>query len=90
MKRPRLPGVLGRIIRPRRERPGLLRPPVPVPTTLPGHPLDHDRDGRPGGSMPASARDLDELRAEAARLGIKVDGRWGARRLRAAIGERSA
>lgn len=35
--------------------------------------------------LTAGREDLSELRREAARLGIAVDNRWGARRLRAEI-----
>jgi hypothetical protein len=35
---------------------------------------------------PAEDADLEALRAEAERLGIDVDGRWGAKRLRSEIG----
>ena len=44
--------------------------------------LDHDGDGNPDGSLPASERGLDDLRAEAEALGIKADRRWGEARLR--------
>jgi hypothetical protein len=37
------------------------------------------------GSIPAAVRGLDELRAEAEALGIKVDRRWGDKRLLAEI-----
>lgn len=76
-----LPGVLGRIIRPRPQRPDVVRPTVEAGA----HPLDHDRDGRPGGSLPAGERGLEDLRAQAAARGIKVDRRWGERRLRAEL-----
>jgi len=49
------------------------------------HPLDHDNDGHPGGSLPAAKRGLDELKSEAEALGIAIDRRWGERRLRAEI-----
>lgn len=54
------------------------------------HPLDHDRDGAPGGSLPADERGLDELRSEAKALGIKVDRRWGEARIRAEIDKANA
>lgn len=52
------------------------------------HPLDHDRDGAPGGSLPAAERDVcDDLRAEYERKsgGQTADKRWGERRLRSEI-----
>lgn len=51
------------------------------------HPLDGDGDGRPGGSLPASERDVcDDLRAEyEAVTGERADMRWGERRLRQEI-----
>jgi hypothetical protein len=54
-----------------------------------GHPLDHDGDGEPGGSQPAADRgeDIAKLRADATELGVKIDMRWGAKRLQAAIDE---
>jgi hypothetical protein len=59
-------------------------PDVPAPEAPP-HPLDHDRKDGPGGSFPAPLRGLDELRAEAEALGVKVDRRWGDKRLLAEI-----
>jgi hypothetical protein len=56
----------------------------PVPAALVAA-FDYDGDGSPGGSLPASQRGLDELKAEAHALGVKVDRRWGERRLRAEI-----
>lgn len=47
--------------------------------------LDHDDNGKAGGSLPASERGLDDLRAEAESLGVKVDQRWGAPRLQQEI-----
>lgn len=44
--------------------------------------FDHDADGKPGGSLPADERGLDDLRDEAEALGIKADKRWGEARLR--------
>lgn len=44
--------------------------------------FDHDGDGKPGGSLPAAERGLDDLQAEAEALGVKVDKRWGEARLR--------
>lgn len=41
------------------------------------HPLDRDGDGEPGGSLPAAERLPADLLAEAARLNIEVDRRWG-------------
>lgn len=50
------------------------------------HQLDHDRNGRPGGSLPASARALDDLRAAYELLaGQAADKRWGRKRLEAKI-----
>lgn len=60
------------------------------------HPLDHDADGRPGGSLPAAERNVcEELREEYERLtGSSADRRWGEARLRQEIkqakGERDA
>lgn len=45
------------------------------------HPLDHDRDGQKGGSLPSSSRGLEALHAEAGALGLAVDRRWGLQRL---------
>jgi hypothetical protein len=50
-----------------------------------GIPFDHDGDGHPGGSLPADQRGLEDLRAQAAALGITVDRRWGERKLLAVI-----
>lgn len=47
--------------------------------------LDHDKDGEPGGSLPADERGLDDLRDQAESVGIKVDKRWGEPRLKAEI-----
>ena len=80
-----LPGVLGRIIRPRPQRPASVKPTAEADGATELHPLDHDRDGRPGGSLPAGERGLEDLRAQAAARGIKVDRRWGERRLRAEL-----
>lgn len=54
------------------------------------HQLDHDGDGRPGGSLPAAERDVcDHLRAEYERItGSPADRRWGEARLRKEIEER--
>ncbi len=49
--------------------------------------FDHDRDGHEGGSLPADQRGLEVLRAQAAALGIRVDMRWGQRKLEAVIAE---
>jgi hypothetical protein len=52
------------------------------------HPLDRDRSGEPGGSLPAVERDVcDELRSEYQRLsgGKEPDKRWGEKRLREEI-----
>lgn len=59
-------------------------PPAPIEAR---HPLDHDGDGVPGGSLPASERDIcDQLRAEYADLtGKAADRRWGEARLRQEI-----
>jgi hypothetical protein len=55
------------------------------PAVAARYPLDHDGDGRPGGSLPAKNRGLDELKVEAQSLGVKVDKRWGEARLLAEI-----
>jgi hypothetical protein len=48
--------------------------------------LDHDGDGNPGGSLPASERGLDDLWDEYREVtGEEPDKRWGATRLRAEI-----
>ncbi|MEX2126970.1 MAG: hypothetical protein WD871_01835 [Xanthobacteraceae bacterium] len=47
--------------------------------------FDHDGDGKPGGKLPFDNRGLDDLKAEAVRLGITVDKRWGDERLRQEI-----
>ena len=63
---------------------GLVRPiasaAAPKADTPP-HPLDQDGDGEPGGSLPAAERGLDDLRQRATGLGVKVDNRWGEKRL---------
>jgi len=51
----------------------------------PRNPFDRNGDGRPGGSLPAALRGLDDLRDEAKSLGVDVDNRWGERRLREEI-----
>lgn len=51
------------------------------------HPLDHDKDGHKGGSLPASERDVcDDLREEYELVaGKRADRRWGEARLREEI-----
>jgi hypothetical protein len=49
------------------------------------HPLDHDGDGEPGGSLPSEKRDVAALQAEVEALGVTVDKRWGEKRLLAEI-----
>lgn len=51
------------------------------------HPLDRDKDGAPGGSVPAAEREeCEALRAEYKRLcGKDADQRWGEKRLRKEI-----
>lgn len=52
------------------------------------HPLDHDGNGTPGGSLPADQRgdDVEALRSEyEALLGSAPDKRWGAPRLKREI-----
>lgn len=52
------------------------------------HPLDHDKDGALGGSLPAVERNVcDELRAEYEQKsgGQTPDKRWGEKRLREEI-----
>lgn len=51
------------------------------------HPLDHDADGRKGGSLPASQRGKDELYAALDAAGIEYDKRWGRARLEALLPE---
>lgn len=57
--------------------------PAPVPAPEPQAPVTSTVT-IPG---PAEANGADMLRAEADRLGIKYDGRWGAAKLRQAIAE---
>lgn len=45
------------------------------------HPLDHDKDGHKGGSLPSPQRETAALIAEAEALGIEVDRRWGVQKL---------
>ena len=52
--------------------------------------FDRNGDGRPGGSLPAAQRGLDDLKAEAEALGITIDRRWGEKRLLAEIAKASA
>lgn len=47
--------------------------------------LDHDANGRAGGSLPAVSRGRDELRAELEAKGGIADKRWGAKRLLAEL-----
>lgn len=54
---------------------------VPPASAAP-HPLDHDGDGKPGGSLPAEQRGLEALWAEAEALGISVDRRRTGERAR--------
>lgn len=50
------------------------------------HPLDHDANGRAGGSLPADERGLGDLRAEYTKaFGVAPDRRWGEKRLSDAI-----
>ena len=52
-------------------------------------PLDHDGDGRKGGSKPAADRDIEDLRQQYEELfGEAPDKRWGAARLQTAIDEK--
>jgi hypothetical protein len=48
-------------------------------------PLDHDGDGRKGGSLPASQRGKDDLYAALEAAGIEFDRRWGRTRLEALL-----
>lgn len=53
--------------------------------------LDHDGDGHPGGSLPASERDVDDIRAQYEELfGESPDRRWGAHRLQSEIDKKLA
>lgn len=58
----------------------------------PSHdPLDHDGDGRKGGSKPASDREIDDLRSQYEELfGEVPDRRWGDKRIREAIDSKLA
>jgi len=47
--------------------------------------FDHNGDGRPGGSLPAEKRGLSALKEEAKAKGVKIDRRWGAKRILAEI-----
>jgi hypothetical protein len=47
----------------------------------PRRPLDRDGDGRDGGSLPSELRGLSELKAQLKAAGVKVDRRWGERRM---------
>jgi hypothetical protein len=49
------------------------------------HPLDHDGDGHPGGSLPASKRGKDDIHAALDAAGIPYDRRWGRARLEALL-----
>ncbi|MBN9074302.1 MAG: hypothetical protein J0H34_22420 [Rhizobiales bacterium] len=65
-------------------------PPAPETSSEP-HPLDHDGDGHPGGSLPVGERGLEELRARYTQLfGSEPDGRWGEKRLQDAIDAKQA
>jgi hypothetical protein len=48
-------------------------------------PLDHDGDGRKGGSLPASQRGKDDLYTALDAAGIQYDKRWGRTRLEALL-----
>ena len=51
-------------------------------------PLDHDGDGKKGGSVPAdqAGAEIEDIRARYAELsGEEPDGRWGEKRLQAEI-----
>lgn len=60
---------------------------APAITTRQFHPLDHDKDGKKGGSLPSGQRDeLADLQAEFVALtGQEPDKRWGRARLEAEI-----
>jgi len=63
-------------------------PPQSLKDKLSSHPLDHDGDGNPGGSLPADKRgdDVASLRAEYEALtGKAPDRRWGESRLKKEI-----
>jgi hypothetical protein len=49
------------------------------------NPFDRNDDGRSGGSRPFAERGLDDLKAEARALGIKIDRRWERTRFEAEI-----
>ncbi len=79
------PAVVGRMLRDPVELPP---PPQSVTDNLSSHPLDHDGDGSPGGSLPADQRgdDVSALRAEYEALtGSTPDKRWGVPRLKSEI-----
>lgn len=61
--------------------PDALPPEAPAPAP-PAHALDHDGDGKPGGSLPSSERGFDDLWAEAESLGLDVDRRRTGERAR--------
>ena len=69
----RLPGILGRII-------GRQRTAAAVQAQKP-HPLDHDGDGRKGGSLPSKA----DLVAEAEAIGAEFEKRWNKQQISDAI-----
>ena len=59
--------------------------PVTVEAPQVFHPLDHDKDGEKGGSLPAAERGKDEIWAELEARGIEYDRRWGMKRLQSLL-----
>ena len=70
-----------------------LRAPVHLPPPSAAHPFDHDGDGSPGGSLPASERgdEIEAVRVEYEKLtGRAPDKRWGVPRLQKELNRATA